>query len=210
MAYSVEDIVNMGLDAIGYPRHIGDIYEGSPAARVALEIYGETRDEVLQAGDWPFAQREVALTAVVGQVAPSPWAFEYQYPSDCLRVLYVRPGPLTGGARDDDPQPVLYQIANDTRPGTPVEAILSDTDSAILMYVGQVTDPATWQPNFIKALVAKLAEKMAFMLAHELGQIRAQMAARDTLEGLAVTDLTIAPIPAQLASAGMAINGRNR
>jgi hypothetical protein len=213
VAYSVENIVNMALDAIGYSRHIADIYEGSPAARVALEIYGQTRDELLQFGDWPFAQREVAAAAVVGQTPPTPWTSEYQWPADCLRLLYVRPGPLTGGARSNDPQPVLFQIWNDNRPATPVLAILTDQVSAILMYVGRVTDPGTWTPNFVKALVAALAEKMAFMLPKDaqLGAQRAAMAEKDKIEGMAVNDMTIAPTPeAMAAAAGASMNGRQR
>lgn len=200
MAYSVENMVNMALDAIGYPRHIADIYEGSPAARVALEIYGQTRDELLQFGEWPFALREVSLTAVAAQTPPSPWGFEYVYPTDCLRVLYVRPGPLTGGVRSTDPQPVLFRVWNDQRPSPPVEAILSDQSAAVLMYVGRVTDPATWQPNFVKALVDALAQKFSFMLVKDstLSQLRILQSDRATLAGMAVDDQTIAPDARQM------------
>jgi len=195
MAYSVENLVNMALDAIGYPLHVGYIYEGSPAARVALEVYGQTRDELLVVGDWPFAQRQVAAAAVAGQTPPTPWANEYQYPTDCLRLLYVRPGPLTGGTRNNDPQPVLFTVWNDNRVATPVEAILSDQSSAVLMYVGRVTDPGTWQPNFIKAFVAALAQKFAVMLAKDLQMLmaRSQLADKAHIEGATVTDATISP-----------------
>ncbi len=204
MAYSVENLVNMAASAIGYPKQIGDIYEGSPLAKVALAVYGQTRDELMEFGDWPFAQREVAAAAVAGQTPPSPWANEYQYPSDCLRLLYVRPGPLTGGTRNNDPQPVLFQIWNDNRPATPVQAILSDQSSAILMYVGRVTDPGTWTPAFIKAFVAALAEKFAFspLLQKDiqLASARAQMAEKDRIEGGLVNAMTIAPTAGEMAA----------
>ena len=189
--YSVEDLVNMALDLIGYTRHIADIYEGSAASRVALAYYGQTRDELLVAGEWPFALREVVLAAVAGQTPPSPWQYEYQYPSDCLRMRYIRPGPLTGGTRSTDPQPVLFRPFNDQRPATPIQAILCDLPTPVLIYQGQVTDPATWTPEFIKAFVAALARKLSFGLfkSTQIIQDRVQLAERDTSDSMAVDSM---------------------
>jgi hypothetical protein len=185
MAYAPEDLVNMALDSIGYTRHIADIYEGSAAARVALAYYGQTRDELLSLGEWPFALREVALTAVGGQTPPSPWQNEYQYPADCLRIRYIRPGPLTGGTRSTDPQPVLFRPWNDQRPGTPVMAILCDLATPVLIYQGKVTDPGTWTPEFIRAFVGALAKKLSFGLlkSAEIIKGRIGLAEQDFADG---------------------------
>lgn len=201
MSLAVEDLINQALDAIGYPGHIADIYEGSPAARVGLEIYSLTRDALLENGEWPFALREVVLTAN-GQTAPSPWAFEYTYPADCLRIRYVRPGPLTGGTLDFDPQPILFRPWNDNRPGTPLRAILCSLAAPVLIYNGKITDPGTWGPAFTKALVSALAEKMAFMLGQgaETAKAAIGLAQRDMTEGQAVDDISS-------PQAGMVVNG---
>src|ERR1700675_3707960 len=193
MAYAVEDICNMALDSIGYTRHIAHIYEGSPAARVCLAIYGQTRDSLLQAGDWPFAMREVSLVAS-GQIPPSPWQNEYLYPGDCLRMRYIRPGPLTGGKRSLDPQPVLFRPFNDQRPNPPILAILCDLAGAVLIYNGQVTDPGTWLPGFTKALVGELAKKLSFGLFKSADIIKGRigLAEMDQQEGMNVDD-TAAP-----------------
>jgi hypothetical protein len=45
---SIEGICNQALDLIGEKRHIGNIYEGSSVARVALNAWGQTRDDLLQ------------------------------------------------------------------------------------------------------------------------------------------------------------------
>lgn len=189
--YSVEDLCNMALDQIGYTRHIADIFEGSAAARVCLAYYGQTRDELLTLGEWPFALREVALTAVVAETPPSPWQNEYQYPADCLRIRYIRPGPLTGGTRSNDPQPVLFRPWNDQRTSPPVQAILCDLSSPVLIYQGQVTDPATWTPEFIKALVGSLAKKLSFGLFKSADIIkgRVQLSEMDSAEGQAVDSM---------------------
>jgi hypothetical protein len=191
MAVAVEDLVNDALKQISYPRLIGDIYEGSPASIAALQIYSRTRDQLLQQGRWPFAKREVALVAVTGQTPPNPWAFEYTYPSDCLRVRYVKAGPLTGGGRSLDPQPVLFSVWNDQRPATPVRAILSDQSAAILVYTGKITDPAAWEPGFTRAFVDVLAKKLSFPLAKSADIIKARLglSEQSKAEGMAVDDL---------------------
>ncbi len=61
MAIGVEDLVNQALREIGYPKPIQDIYEGSRASKAALDIYFQSRDELLDAHDWPFARRNRAL-----------------------------------------------------------------------------------------------------------------------------------------------------
>lgn len=190
MAISVEDVVNEALLAVGWRRLIGDIYEGSPASRAALEVYGRTRDELLAQGDWPFARREVAL-GTNGQTPPSPWTSEYAYPSDCLRVRTVRPGPLTGGSRENDPRPVLYSVWNDHRANPSARAILCAESDAVLVYTGKVTNPAVWEPGFLMALIAELAKKLTPKLAPAADRMRlmAVYAAAAKAGGEAVDDL---------------------
>lgn len=191
MTLAVEDIVNMSLDAIGWPGHIAWIYEGSPAARVALEIYGTVRDTLLEQGDWPFAMAEVLLVTN-GQTPPSSWSFEYAYPSDCLRMRYVRPGPLTGGTINYDPQPQLFRPYFDIRTAPPARAILSNLSSAVLIYNAKVTNPASWDAGFTSALVSALAAKMAFMLPQSADTAKAAigLATRDRADAMTVDDLS--------------------
>lgn len=188
---AVEDLCNMALDSIGYTRHIADIYEGSAAARVCLAYYGQTRDELLVEGEWPFALREVALIALAGQTPPTPWTFEYAYPADCLRIRYVRPGPLTGAARSTNPLPVLFRPWNDQRPNPPVQAILCDLSPAVLIYQGQITDPTTWTPEFIRAFVGSLAKKLAFGLfkGDNIIKDRAMLAEQDAQKAMSVDSM---------------------
>jgi hypothetical protein len=51
---TIEGICNQALDVIGYTRHIGNIYEGTKAARIALNLWKQTRDALLSsiAPDW--------------------------------------------------------------------------------------------------------------------------------------------------------------
>lgn len=119
------DIINIALRRMGYKLRVGSLLDGSEAASQALDIYAQTRDELLRAGEWGFAERNVSLTVLKAAPAggyfpptfwsntypPIPWGYEYAYPDDCLKVRALKPAPLF--LFDPDPQPNLYAIAND-------------------------------------------------------------------------------------------------
>ena len=58
---SIESIVNQALDRIGYKRHIGNIWDGTVAARVALDAWAETRDALLVRTKPEWARDDIAL-----------------------------------------------------------------------------------------------------------------------------------------------------
>lgn len=202
-ASTPEDLVNQALDAIGYPKHIGDMYEGSPASRCALEIYNDTRKQLLQEGDWPFCLAEQNLS-LNGQTAPSPWLYEYAYPGGCVRVRYVKPPPYTGGARSNDPQPILFRTWSDRRPNPAVQAILCDVASAVLVFNSDVFDPTQWEVGFTKAFIAALAEKLSFMLSRDANVVKARvgLADADKRGGMTVDDLSAPVTPPREAASG--------
>lgn len=184
MALEAADIVNQGLRSGGVPFRIGELYEGSEAARTALEVYSQARDELLRLTDWSFSRRSVSLTLLKGPPPDGgynfaqPWSaiypmpgflYEYAYPSDCLdlRAIIAPPGLMP----DLDPLPALWRIDNDPAPvvsgeppaaaGPPAKVILCNMTSAIAVYRAQITDPNLWEPGFIASLVASLGKKFA-------------------------------------------------
>jgi hypothetical protein len=196
-----EGLCNEALRQLGVKKRIGSAYEGSEVAKACLELFSQVRDELLQREEWPFAMREAGLTAVAGQLAPAPWPYEFNYPSDCLRIRYVQPGSFA--ALDPyDPQPVLFEPWNDQRPSPPIRAILASISPATLVYVGQVTNPNTWEPGFTRAFVASLAAHLTLsQAATNLLQQEAGIseASRDTA---AVVDDTAAPPRMEMIGAG--------
>ncbi len=180
---SPEDVINAALKRFGYRLQVGSIYEGSLAAKMALDIYAQTRDALLREGDgasdWGFAQRAVSLTLLKqapngGYVPPTtwnpathpqmPWYFEYEYPGDCLKLKSIRPNLF--GVLNFDPQPYTYNIANDNAYNPARKVILCNVQNAIMTYVGQVTDPLTWEAGFVDAFSAALAKMLAPVLAN--------------------------------------------
>lgn len=170
-----EDVINIALVDIGYKRLIGSVYDGSEASNLALNIYSETRDEMLRAEDWGFAERDLGLTllktAPVGGYFPPttwsnaypilPWIYEYAYPADMLKLRSLRPSPFF--LFDFDPKPVTWRIANDSALAQKV--ILTNLAGAIAVYTGQVTNPQLWEPGFIEALSDTLGKRLAPALA---------------------------------------------
>lgn len=194
-ATTVEQLCNEALDRIGYPESIGFIYEGTKQARIALRLYGQTRDDLLREQDWGFAERNVALTllktAPTGgyfppttwngtSYPPIPWIYEYQYNSDMIKVRSIKPAPLI--IPDFDPQPVTFRIENDNYFSTPKKVILCNVQNAICTYTGQITDMTTWEPSFTEAFITRLSERMLVSLGDpRLLQAESQKAAGDEM-----------------------------
>ncbi len=169
---SPADAVNGALRRIGYKMRVGSLYDGSEASKVALDVYAQTRDELLRQNDWDFAERNLNMSLlkqapqggyvppVVWTTAypPLPYLFEYAYPADCLKVRAIKPQAIF--VMDFDPQPVVYSVANDTAYAPPQKVLLCNVESAILTYTGQVTDLATWEADAVETLIAALGRRL--------------------------------------------------
>lgn len=107
------DIVNRALQAFGSRTTVASLAEQSNEAIQANFVLTQVRDELLRMAPWNCATNFANLTYITsmpgtpenptsgtttwqkGQPAP-PWAYEYQYPVDCLRPLWVIPQYTTG------------------------------------------------------------------------------------------------------------------
>jgi len=168
-----EDIVNLALSRIGFKGRIGSLYDGSAASKKSLDIYGQTRDELIRDGNWEFAERIVAGNllkqapasgyAVTPWSAASnpdlPWLFSYSYPSDCIDVRSIRATPMF--VPNFDPQHNVFSLGNDTGSNPPQRVILCNVPNALITYAGRVTDPTTFDPGFVEALAAALGRRLA-------------------------------------------------
>ncbi len=195
---SPADMINLSLRRIGYKLRVGSLYDGSTAAKTALDVYAQTRDAVLVENDWDFAERNITMTLlksapVGGYVPPVVWnpatnpppgfLYEYAYPSDCLKVRIVKNVPLFG--LNFDPQPNAFYLANDNAFTPPQKVILCNLPNANLVYTGQVTDPATWDSGYVEALAAALGRRLVPSL---MGLNAIQPAAADEAQTLAMAE----------------------
>lgn len=200
MAFTVEDLVNQALRRISFPTPIGYIYEGSKASRIAVDVFAQTRDNLLCAKDWDFARQGIVLTllkvAPVGGYGltpwssiypPVPWIYEYDYPATAMAVRSVRPTPIL--IPEYDPQPNVFVAANDTALGQKV--LLTNLANATAVITAQITDINQWQDSeFVEAFVDALAVQFQQALAGDpnlvklrIGQEQMAEAAADSRHG---------------------------
>jgi hypothetical protein len=124
-------------------------------------------------------------------VPPPPWSYEYVYPSDCLRPIYVVPQfttgfasgvPITTAVTGGAPAfwngpPVRFRVAIDqigqdgkpSKEGVDTRVILTNQEQAILAYIKRVVDPNVWDDQFQQALVAALGSRLVFALTGDKG-----------------------------------------
>jgi len=171
---TIEAICNQALDLIGYKRHIGSVWDGSPAARVALNAWGDTRDTLLMAMRPDFSIWDDPLTP--WKTAPPyyddirvwtsdtdpdlPWRYEYILPTDCLVPLAIKPRPHYLPIWR--PLPMRFRVKD--AHGTSV--LLGDDPAPILTSVHSVIAVDLWHNDFIEGMVRVLANKFAPALVH--------------------------------------------
>lgn len=190
-----EDAVNAALISIGHPRTIANIMEGSDEANAALQVYSQTRDEMLRGGDWYFAQTQVVATLLKSAPANGypppvqwdpatnpifPWRFEYDYPADCLKVrnMIIAPPVML----NVDPQPTLWREGFDPDLGRKV--VFADVQFANMVYTKQVTNPTNWEADFTEAFIKTLGRALVPLINPKAGELAvgAENAAKATAE----------------------------
>jgi len=123
-------------------------------AREARAVYNIMRDALFASYNWSFAKERAAIPALVA-APPFGFSFQYQIPSDALRILFI--GDYYAGLdlssyRSAPTQ--LYEIEQ--------RKILTNLDSPLhIKYVKQIVDSTQWTAQFTFAFVAKLAELLA-------------------------------------------------
>jgi len=166
-------LANYALVRMGFKQRVGSLFDGSEAAKQFLDIYSQTRDQLLREGEFGFAERDVNMTLLKsaplgGYIPPNywdaatnpppPWFFEYAYNDDVLKVRAIKQQPLF--VMDFNPQPVVYRILNDNTYTPAKRVIVCNIPDAILTYTAQVTDPSTWSVDFVESLAASLARRL--------------------------------------------------
>lgn len=152
-------LINVALMRMGSSVPIVADSDTTNECRVAKLLYSTARDFVLSDYEWAFATRRVDMTSTKAASTNTLWAWQYDYPADCLkarRVLGAAASP-----RRDEIKP--FQVINT---GTALK-ILTNEDSATLEYTARVTDTTLFDAEFASALGWSLAAELCLPLRAE-------------------------------------------
>jgi hypothetical protein len=162
MAISNVTIANMALSHIGARSAIQSLTEDSTEASQANMWYEYSLKQALEAYDWAFARKRVALALIENVSDDSTdnayyeWVYRYQYPSDCL-VMRKISNPA-GKRADAVPFEVETTEDNESR------SIFTDMEDAIGVYTFFNETPSTYSSHFVDTLASLLAHRMAFSI----------------------------------------------
>jgi hypothetical protein len=141
------------------------IDDDNPQARACAVHFDECVQLLLEAHDWGFARKRVALAPLVNDRG-SEWLYAYATPSDmAATVETIRPlqTPLSGVYY---PWPYLYPrppfIFSDFI--TAGNVLYSNVDGAILEYISRDIEEAYWPQTFKRAVELALASRLAYAL----------------------------------------------
>lgn len=145
---SKTDICNLALIRLG-SLPIVSIDDGSKRANALKAIWDQVRDQVLRDHPWNFAIRRATLARLT-EAPAFGYAYAYQIPAGCLRVL--------GMVYDENNiDPTLeYKVE--------VGLLLTDEETALIKYIHRETDVGLYDANCCSAIAARLAADLAYNL----------------------------------------------
>ncbi len=151
MASQVE-IANRALTKLGAARIIS-LDDDVKQARSVKSMFELVRDAEMRAHIWSFTVKRKSLAALS---STPDWGFDYEYqvPSDYLRILQVNdiyPGPSLDDYRNAST--AEYVIEN--------RKILANFAAPLkIRYIARIEDTSLWDATFIEAFASRLAMEM--------------------------------------------------
>ena len=181
MATSIS-IVNSALIKLGADT-ISSLTQDTKAAILANAVFTDLRDEVLRSHPWNFAIKR-AEWSPTANTPVYEYDYEYDLPSDCLRVL--------------DPE---YDSTDFVIEG---RKLLTNESTLKVRFIYRHTDPSEWDAMFCQTLSWRLAQELAFALTQSseraeqmerefrksLSMARSMDGAEGILKGLVATEWT--------------------
>ncbi len=186
MAASVISLANRALLAVGARAQVSSLSEGSVEANAISTLFVPTFESLARSARWGCLRKQATLTLLAAAqgttpenvdgtslpLPPSPFLYQYAYPSDCLAARFIVPTfpnatssgavPITtasiaagawipGGGQI----PFTIAYAVDAQ-NNPIETILCNTTQAQLVYTVNQPNPVIWDSLFQAAFVSSL------------------------------------------------------
>lgn len=146
------DIVNLARLRLGEDT-ITSMTENTEGAFLANSLWELALDMELRAHVWKFALARTELATLVDAPAFG-YDFQYQLPTDCIRVLNV--GDTYPGSSIGD-----YIVGDDSLYKIEGKKILTNLSAPLkLVYVSRVSNTEDWDPSFPMVFAMRLAALM--------------------------------------------------
>lgn len=221
---TVVSLANRALLSIGARAQIASLSEGSTESDAINVLYSPTFQSLARSAPWACLRKQASLSLIAAAqgtpenpdgstlpLPPTPWLYQYSYPTDCLQVRYIVPSlPTTGvqawtTAQVASPTmlpgggQIPYAIAYSTdTSGNPIETILTNQTQAQVVYTVDQENPVIFDSMFEQALVSSLAAYLVPALSLNMPLMATQIKlaeamitqarVRDGNEGVTVVD----------------------
>lgn len=183
MAVTQVKICNNALIECGADR-ISSITQDTKSAILLNAVYEQVRDQVLADHPWNFAIKRATL-APTSDEPEFEYDYEYDIPSDCLKVWDLYPGDIAFVCEGN-------------------RKLLCNESEIDCIYIYRNEDESSWSHNFAEAFSLALAAKIAFALTgslplreslekrykNYLAQARSTDGSEGVINGLSATDWT--------------------
>jgi hypothetical protein len=140
------EICNSALFLIG-GEPITSLADDNKRAKLCNLRYEQIKRKMITSHPWNFATKRIELARLV-EAPAFQWGFQFQLPSDCLRVLDI-----------DNNEHGQYEFAIEG------SKLLTNVDSVKIKYIANVSE-GEMPPCFVEALSHELAANLAYSLTN--------------------------------------------
>lgn len=160
---SKEDLYNAMLFEVGHTKRVNNANEQTPEALNCGYCFDRHRRTLLSMGRWKFAKVERKLTQT-GNTPPTGWAYEYNYPTDCLTALEI-----SRAAKTD--QKIPFTVGAIYIPGengaTEKRVIWTNQPDALMWFIRNVENTTMFSATFAQTLVSRCAADLALVFTKD-------------------------------------------
>lgn len=194
---TVVGIANRALLSVGSRSNIASLQESSTEANAISVLFSPTFTALARTAPWACLRAQVTLTLLAAAagtpenvdgetlpIPPTPFLYQYAYPSSCLQVRYILPSFTNSTVSGDIPISPAMMGAYSWVPGSgqipfvvayatdandnPIETILCNTSQAQCVFSVNQQNPGTWDSLLEAAMVASLAAYLVPALSLDL------------------------------------------
>ncbi len=151
MPVSAVDICNIALIKLDNAARIESMDEDYRPARLCNQFYIPVRDALLREHPWNFAQKRIAL-AKLAEVPAFGFTSKFTIPTDCLHVRQIYPD-----------QEFVIESGE----------LLTNADTANIIYTRRVENEAEFDACFVTSFAARLACEIAQPLTGSVEKVQA-------------------------------------